>query len=192
MRMPGRRRIWAYVATVALTAAGSTGCATINPPPALPNPLMVPSTDFETVWMACITSIDDYFDIASENRLQRKIITEPKVAATLFEPWSGDSIGFDQRLEATLQTMRRHAVITVNPTATGAYAVKVEVNKELEDMIRPERANNGRAVFDNQFPVNRARDLVGPVPLPNGYIPRGRDTKLERAILAKIKEKLFL
>ena len=189
MRMPGRRRTWAYVAAVALA---STGCATINPPPALPNPLMIPSTDFEAVWMACITSIDDYFDIASENRLQRKIITEPKVGATLFEPWSGDSVGFDQRLEATLQTMRRHAVITVNPTATGAYAVKVEVNKELEDMIRPAVQNNGRAVFDNQFPVNRARDYVGPVPLPNGYIPRGRDTQLERVILAKIKEKLFL
>ena len=189
MRMPGRRRIWAYVAAVALA---STGCATINPPPPSPNPLMIPSTDFEAVWMACITSVDDYFDIASENRLQRKIVTEPKVGATLFEPWSGDSVGFNERLESTLQTMRRHAVITVNPTATGTYAVKVEVYKELEDMVRPERQNNGRALFDNEFPVNRARDLVGPVPLPTGFIPRGRDAKLERAILAKIKEKLFL
>jgi hypothetical protein len=189
MRMPGWCRTRYLVAAVALASAG---CATINPPPASPNPLPVPSNDFEAVWMACITSVDDYFDIATENRLQRKIITEPRVAATLFEPCAGDSVGFDERLEATLQTIRRHAVITVSPTATGAYAVKVEVYKELEDVIRPERQNNGRAVFDNEFPVNRARELVGPVPLPNGYIQRGRDTKLERAILAKIKEKLFL
>jgi hypothetical protein len=192
MRMPGRRRFRLGLAAVALGLLGPAGCATINPPPPAPNPLMVPSTDFETVWMACITSVDDYFDIASENRLQMKIVTEPRVGATIFEPWSGDSVGFYERLESTLQTIRRHAVITVSRTPTGAFAVKVEVNKELEDMIRPERQNNGRAVFDNEFPVNRARDYVGPVPLPNGYIPRGRDVKLERAILAKIKEKLFL
>jgi hypothetical protein len=189
MRIPGWRRTRSLVAAIALAAAG---CATINPPPPSANPLPIPSNDFEAVWMACITSVDDFFDIASENRLQRKIITEPRVGATLFEPWSPDSVGFEERLESTLQTMRRHAVISVNPTATGTYAVKVEVYKELEDVIRPERQNNGRAVFDNEFPVNRARELVGPVPLPNGYIPRGRDPKLERAILAKIKEKLFL
>jgi hypothetical protein len=50
----------------------------------------------------------------------------------------------------------------------------------------------GRAVFDNTYPVNRARDVVGPVLLPNGWIPRGRDSKLEQAILAKIKSHLFL
>ncbi len=191
MRNPGKRRIWAGLAAASLAIAAGAGCAVVNPPPA-PNPLLIPSTDFETVWMACVTSLDDYFDIASENRLQHKIVTEPRVSATIFEPWYHDTVGFDDRFEATLQTMWRHAVITVNQTATGAYAVKVEVYKELEDMIRPERQNNGRAVFDNEFPVNRARDLVGPMPLPNGRIPRGRDTKLERAILAEIKEKLFL
>ncbi len=191
MRKPGKRRIWAGLTAVSLAVAAGAGCAIVDPPVA-PNPLMIPSTDFETVWTACVTSVDDFFDIASENRLQHRIVTEPRVSATFFEPWYHDTVGFDDRLEATLQTMWRHAVITVNQTATGAYAVKVEVYKELEDMIRPEKQNNGRAVFDNEFPVNRARDLVGPMPLPNGRIPRGRDTKLERAILAKIKEKLFL
>jgi hypothetical protein len=191
MRKSGTRRIWAGLAAASLAIAAGAGCAIMDPPVAA-NPLMAPSTDFETVWMACVTSLDDYFDIASENRLQHKIVTEPRVSATIFEPWYHDTVGFDDRFEATLQTMWRHAVITVNQTATGAYAVKVEVYKELEDMIRPEKQNNGRAVFDNEFPVNRARELVGPVPLPNGYIPRGRDPKLERAILAKIKEKLFL
>lgn len=192
MRMPGRRRIRARLAAVALAVLGSAGCATISPPPPMPNPLMVPSMDRETVWMACVTTIDDYFDIDTENRLQMKIVTQPRVGATLLEPWSGDSVDFYERFESTLQTIRRHAVVTVSPTATGAYAVKVEVYKQLEDMVRPERQQAGRAVFDNEFPVNRARDLVGPVPLPNGYISRGRDSKLERVILAKIKEKLFL
>ena len=192
MRKPGGRRIWAGLAAVALAVAAGPGCALVTPP-VVPNPLMAPSTDFETVWTACVTSVDDYFDIASENRLQRKIVTEPRCSATIFEPWYHDTVGFDDRFEATLQTMWRHAVITVKPgRRRGPTPWKVEVYKELEDMIRPERQNNGRAVFDNEFPVNRARDLVGPMPLPNGRITRGRDTKLERVILAKIKEKLFL
>jgi hypothetical protein len=191
MRMPGRWRFLARVAAV-VAGLGSAGCATVFPPPVVTNPLSVPSADFETVWMACITSVDDYFDIASENRLQRKIVTEPKVGATIFEPWYGDSVGFGERFESTLQTIRRFAIITVNPTATGTYAVTVEVRKELEDLIRPERQFATRSVFNNDFPVNRAREQVGPVPLANSYIDRGRDPKLEQVILARIKEKLFL
>ena len=50
----------------------------------------------------------------------------------------------------------------------------------------------GRAVFNNEFPVNRTRDVVGPVPLPLQWIPRGRDPKLEQVILARIRDALFL
>jgi hypothetical protein len=193
MRMPGSRRNWAVIAAIVVSGAGLPGCATVFPPPAVTtNPLSVPSADFETVWMACVTTVDDYFDIASENRLQRKIVTEPRIGATLFEPWAGDSVGFYERLESSLQTIRRFTIVTVNPTGTGTFAVKVEVYKELEDMVRPERQQAGRAVFDNEYPVNRAREIVGPQPLPIGWIPRGRDAKLEQEILARIKEKLFL
>ena len=192
MRKRGRRQIRSMVAALGLAVAGAGGCATVFPPPPSPNPLSVPVADFETVWMACITSVDDYFDIASENRLQHKIITEPKVSATIFEPWYHDTVGFDDRFEATLQSMWRHAVITVNQTATGAFAVKVEVYKELEDMVRPEKQNNGRAVFNNIQTVNRSREVVGPVQIAPYWIPRGRDTKLEQAIIAKIREALIL
>jgi hypothetical protein len=176
----------------ALLALFPTGCATVGLTADVPNPLVVPSADFETVWMACVTALDDYFDIASENRLQRRIVTEPQIGATLAEPWYGDSVGFQERLEASLQTIRRIATVTVTPTATGSYAVKVEVQKQLEDQIKPEKQSAGRAVFDNEFPVSRGRELVGPMAAPVGWIPRGRDAKLERAILAKIKSHLFL
>ncbi len=192
MRMSGRRRVWAVIAGVVIASMIAMGCSSVGLQAVATNPLAVPSADFETVWMACVTVVDDYFDISSENRLQRKIITQPRIGATLLEPWNGDSVGFKERLESSLQTIRRFAIITVNPTATGTFAVKVEVYKELEDMVRPEKQIGGRAVFDNEIPVNRARDVVGPVPLPVGWIPRGRDTKLEQAILAKIKANLFL
>lgn len=177
-----------------LIACLSTGCAMTGGARAVAeNPMVVPSSDFETVWRAAIVAVDQYFDIASEDRVQRKIVTQPKTGATLLEPWEGDSIGFSERLECTLQSIRRVAFITVEPATTGqGWAVKVVVYKELEDLIQPDRQSIGRAVFNNQFPLNRTREVVGPVQAPAFWIRRGQDNKLEQAILAKIRSSLFL
>lgn len=183
---------WIAAGLLALAALSFSGCALPGLQAAVPNPLVVPSGDFETVWKQTIAVVDDYFDIKSENRLARKIVTEPKTGATLLEPWYGDSVGFDQRLESSLQTIRRFAIVTVNPAPTGGYAVKVEVYKELEDLVKPDRQAAGRATFSDNFPVNRTREIVGPVPLPAQWIPRGRDPTLERVILNRLKNILFL
>lgn len=177
----------------ALIAGGTSGCASVPGLHAVAeNPMVISSADFETVWTAAITSVDEYFDIASENRLQGKIITQPKSGATLLEPWEGDSVGFRERFECSLQTIRRIATVTVQEVPTGGYAVRVEVLKELEDLAQPDRQSAGRAVFNNQFPLNRTREVVGPVQAPINWVPRGRDPKLEQAILAKIRAALFL
>src|SRR5271166_798661 len=139
-----------------------------------------------------VAVVDKYFDIASENRLSRTIVTQPRIGATLLEPWSLDSVSFTDRFESTLQTMRRFAIIKIEPAPSGGYLVKVEVRKELEDLVKPDRMAAGRAVFNNDFPVNRTREIVGPVPAPVGWIPRGRDPNLEQAILAGVRDALFL
>jgi hypothetical protein len=157
-----------------------------------PNPLVVPSDDFEAIWRECVAVLDEYFDIAREDRLARTIVTNPKMGATLFEPWYGDSAGPAERLEATLQSIRRFARIKVDAAPGGGYAVKVEVHKELEDLAKPERQAGGRAVFDADFPVNRTREIVGPVPIPNGWIWKGRDTELEQVILTRLRNNLYL
>lgn len=192
---------WVGLAAVGL---GQAGCFSeggfraphvtriFSPRPVAENPLVVPSTDFDTVWNKTVAVVNKYFDIASENRLSRTIVTQPKIGATLLEPWCGDSVGFTDRLESTLQTMRRFAIIKVEPAPSGGYLVKVEVRKELEDLIKPDRQAAGRAVFNNDFPVNRTREIIGPVPAPVGWIPRGRDPKLEQAILAGVRDALFL
>lgn len=179
--------------TAALLATGSAGCASLGGMRAVAeNPMAIPSADFEAVWKAAVVAVDEYFVIAKEDRLQGKITTDPKPGATLLEPWEGDSVGFGERFECSLQTIRRYSIVTVRPLATGGYTVQVEVFKELEDLVQPERQSAGRAVFNNQFPLNRTREVVGPVQAPVGWIPRGRDAKLEQAILAKIRSALFL
>jgi hypothetical protein len=156
------------------------------------NPLPVPSTEFETIWNKTVAVVDKYFDIESENRLSRTIVTQPQLGATLLEPWALDSPTLESRFEASIQTIRRGAVIHIDPAPTGGFLVRVEVYKWLEDMIKPDRQAAGRAVFNNDFPVNRTREVVGPVPAPVGWIKRGRDVDLEQAILAGIRDALFL
>jgi hypothetical protein len=195
--MPRTRR-WGVALLLAPLAIGSaTGCGSIggfgrNLRTVSPNPLIVKSDDFEMIWDRCVAVVDEYFDIAREDRRARTIVTDPKMGATIVEPWYGDSVSLGERLESTVQTIRRFARVQVDPAPGGGYAVKVEVYKELEDLAKPERQAGGRAVFDSDFPVNRTREIVGPVPIPNGWIPRGRDTKLEQVILARLRNDLFL
>ncbi len=192
-------RIRLFTAATAALAVllGAGGCSSINAlgfrqGPPVANPLVARSADFERVWRETVAVVDDYFEIATENRLARRIETQPRLGATLLEPWYGDSVGFDQRLESTLQTIRRFAIVTVDPAPGGGWTVNVEVRKELEDLVKPVAQAGGRAVFNNDFPVNRTREIVGPVPLPSLWIPRERDVRLEKVILTRIRDRLFL
>ncbi len=200
-----RRRIVAMIGTIGTAALGlgPIGCVgggfstarvkqIFAAQPVAENPLLVPVDDFEAVWNKTVAEVGAYFEIASENRLARTIITEPKISATMFEPWLGDTVTLGDRLEASLQTIRRFAIIKIEPAAAGGYLVKVEVHKELEDLAKPDRQAMGRAVFNNEFPVNRPRLAVGPVPVAAGWIPRGRDSNLEQAILAGVRNAFFL
>jgi hypothetical protein len=184
------RNRWILAVLAAWAALAQSGCAAITPRAVTANPVVVPSDDFELVWNKTIAVVDEYFEIASEDRRSHKILTQPLPGATIFEPWHGDSVGFNERLESSLQTIRRFAIVTVNPVPGGGFAVKVEVRKQLEDMVKPDRQMGGRAVFANDFPVNRTREIVGPVPLPVGWIDRGRDPKLEQVILNRIRDSL--
>jgi hypothetical protein len=203
-----KRRRWlarAAGALVACMASSPIGCGSgpagwrvpsvtkiFTPTPIIPNPLVVPPSDFENVWNKSVAIVDKYFDIESESRLSHTIRTQPQMGATMLEPWALDSATTQARFEASLQTIRRWAVIHVDPTPNGGFLVKVEVYKFLEDMPKPDRQAAGRAVFNNDFPVNRTREIVGPVPAPLGWILRGRDLDLEQAILAGIRDALFL
>ena len=187
-------RIGKMAVLAALLAPAATGCGTMSnlSRTTSPNPLVVPRNDREEVWSPVVAVVDDYFDISREDRLAGKITTQPKVAATLFEPWLGDSPGFSEKFEATIQTVRRFCVVTITPAPGGGQSVKVEVFKELEDLAKPDRQTGGRAIFNSDFPVNRTREIVGPVALPLQWVPKGRDEKLEQIILAKLRKKLFL
>lgn len=188
--MKRSRPISAALLAALLIPAGLSGCASVRNRGVLPNPLVVQTTSFDVAWDAAVHALDEDFEIDQENRLARRISTYPETAATIVEPWRSDSIGFMQRLEATLQTYRRFAIATVEPVADG-YAINVEVWKELEFLDRPERQFGGMATFPQDFQINRSREVVGPIAPPLGWIPKGRDFALEQRILNRIESELL-
>lgn len=161
------------------------------------NPLNVPMVDRELLMDQISDELDDYFRIYREERLRlvNNVLTEgwiethPKIGATLFEPWRKDSTTGFERLHATLQTVRRFAKVRVIPYK-GSYAVDVQVYKELEDRVAPERAT----VSGRNIRINNALDSDNDDPFfsaPNqGWIPMGRDRSLEQQILRNIQERV--
>ena len=181
------------------------------PGPGTKNAAVIPPLDAEIVWRQMVDVVDDFFKVQSEQRVvfsngvpaEGRIDTYPQTGATLLEPWRGDSVGFRERLESTLQSIRRRATMRLIPDPAG-WRIETVVFKELENMPRPMRATTGGATFRNDDSLYRygtplptlgqqVGDQPRPVanPTPNlGWIPLGRDPLLEQKMLSRMLAKL--
>lgn len=178
-----------FVGLAFVLCAASSGCAA-GPDVFLANPLEVPKLPTEVVWERTVDVVDDYFEILEENRIDGRIETLPKVGATLLEPWAKDSVNAEQRIEATLQTIRRRAIVKITPTRDG-YSLDVQVIKELEDLPHPQYASAGEATFRHDESVNRGEQVVSDEVTAKGWIAIGRDFALEQELLRRIQQSLF-
>jgi len=157
------------------------------------NPVLLPVADHKFAWEAVVDVTDDYFKIEREEpvRLVGDVLTAgrldtfPTGGATLLEPWRGDSVGRYERIESTLQSMRRRAEVRVSPVA-GGYEVEVVVWKELEDVVQPEHATAGAATFRYDDTLTRVVNPVAGQEVNCGWIPQGRDAALEQRILGEL------
>lgn len=190
---------------------GPAGPILPGPPPAPRNSVVIPPLDAEVVWTKMVDVADDYFKVQSEQRVifangvptEGRIDTYPQTGATVLEFWRGDSVGWNERWESTLQSIRRIGTLRLLPDPAG-WRVEVEVEKELEYLARPMRATAGGASFRNDDSLYRygtplptlgqqVGDQPRPVaaPVPNaGWIPLGRDPLLEERMLGKLLAKL--
>jgi len=181
------------------------------PGPGTKNAAVIPPLDAEIVWRQMVDVTDDFFKVQAEQRVvfsngvpaEGRIDTYPQTGATLLEPWRGDSVGFRERLESTLQSIRRRATMRLIPDPAG-WRIETVVLKELENMPRPMRATTGGASFRNDDSLYRygtplptlgqqVGDQPRPVanPTPNlGWIPLGRDPLLEQKMLSRVLAKL--
>ncbi len=167
-------------------------CAPLGRPPAnyavrASNPIFIRANNDEVVWERTVDVLHDYqFQIARENKLDGLIETKYKVGSGLLEPWQRESIGFRNRLESTLQSIRRRAVVSVTPQE-GGYLVGVEAFKELEDVGGVVENTAGGATFQEAYPLQRDLNLVVGQSAPSGWIPIGRDLPLEQNVLARLQ-----
>jgi hypothetical protein len=197
---------------VVLMTFGLSGCAVpawTPPPPQdtipiettgvlYPNPVFIPIPDPQCAWEAVVDVIDDYFKIEKEMPVRQigstgnegwidagRIETFYQVSPTILEPWRRDTAGEYERLENTLQTIRRRAVVSMLP-AQGGFWVDVAVFKELEDLHKPEHASAGGATFRYDSSLTRVVNPGGGVDLSDCWIPQGRDPVLEQRIIGHL------
>jgi hypothetical protein len=189
------------IAWIGATLALAAGCAT---GPLLDNPLLVPTdpnvtvenpvfvpggpTAYNVVFDRVLDVVDDYFEIAHQSRSHGSIDTFPRIAPGFEQPWKPGSPDPEQRLLATLQTIRHRALVQIEPANDGGFFVSVKVFKELEDLPRPVRATAGAASFRSDNTVERQFEVIDPTVFESQWIPLGEDTKLEQVILQRIKK----
>jgi len=157
------------------------------------NPVLLPVSDHEFAWETVVDVVDDYFKIDREEPvrlmgnvpMEGRLDTFPAVGSTLLEPWRRDSVGPYEKLESTLQSIRRRATVRVIPAQNG-YWVDVAVFKELEDVVQPAHATAGAATFRNDSSLTRVVDPVGEQEIHEGWIAMGRDTALEQRIIRQL------
>lgn len=164
----------------------------------VPNPIVVPVANAELAWDAIADVVSDYFPIKSEQPVQLLggMVTEGRIetaavtGATLFEPQRRDSVGWFNRWQATFQTIRRRALVSVTPAA-GGYAVGVRATKEIEDLPQPLGATAGAASLRNDQALPSERLVEDYQTRSSGrWVPLGRDEPLEQEMLRQIRQRL--
>lgn len=160
-----------------------------------PNPASVVIPDHEFAWNQIVDEVDNYFKIKKEERvrLDEGIISEgiittyPTSGSTLLEPWRTDSSSGFEKWQSTFQTIRRTATVRVIPNGA-TYLIDVQVEKEMEDLPKPEnavvgslRSNVSTTTDEDGDPFHRHRQR---------WFSIGRDTTLEQRMLAAIQGRI--
>jgi hypothetical protein len=182
------------VCALALGAVAlAAGCQLMPPTAPAPaaagvgQPVFVPSGNQDFVWERTVDVLHEYpFEIVRENRLDGVMETRYKVGSGILEPWHHESVGLANRVESTLQSIRRKVVVRVVP-AQGGFLITPEAYKELEDVIGITATSPGGATFQDHSPLQRDLNLVVGQSAPSGWILLGRDVALEQDIRARLQ-----
>ena len=187
------------VAVVAVAGCGQLAhrLTTRAPDKFVPNPIELPHASDDFVWSQVVDAVDDYFRIAREQPVQNRselvldgrIETAYQIGGSIFEPWRKDSTSGFERMQSTLQTIRRRAIITVRPRPRG-YTLEVVVQKDLEDTDRSQYSTESTAGRRHDGSVVRQEDRYDDSPVTLGWIPLGRDASLEQVILRDIFDRV--
>jgi hypothetical protein len=171
---------------MAILFAGAPGCATFPGRAVVSNPIMVRANNPDEAWERTVDVVHDYlFEIERENKLGGVLETRYKTGASVLEPWHRDTVGVSNRMESTLQSIRRKAFVSVTPV-DGGYLIGVEAHKELEDVAKAANLQ-GAATFLDDAVLQRDLNAVVGQATPSGWVSKGRDPALEQSMLQSIQ-----
>ncbi|MCA9193438.1 MAG: hypothetical protein KDB03_16815 [Planctomycetales bacterium] len=162
-------------------------------PVALPNPARVSYVEPDFLWRQVVDAVDDYFRIESEQPvfrtnqswLEGRLKTFPEISGTALEPWRHDAARGFERLQSTIQTIRRTATVRVTPDISG-FLIDVQVIKEQEDVDQSQLSTTGASAQRHDGSIVRNAQQVRQLPVTLGWYEIGRDPDLEQRILQGI------
>jgi hypothetical protein len=168
-------------------------CACENP--VLINPRTTTATAYAETFDKVLEVIDDYFEIAYANRYEGRIVGKPTVSPGFERFWKPGSPDAYERTLVTLQPYRYQCEVRIREAEPSGYLVQVTVRKELADYPAPAAPYSSIPVFGDAGTVDRQDfvvvdpDATKPLTSKNDrYIPKGRDTALEQAILRNLQK----
>jgi hypothetical protein len=166
------------------------GC--LSPPPMAPaggaSTIQIADNQRDFLWERAVVVLNrNHFQVSRESKLEGIIETAYRGGSGLLEPWNPDSVGLSNRMESSLQSIRRKVTVSMLSAATGTTSLNVRVDKELEDVPGMAATYEGGATFSESQPLNRDLSQVVGQNGPSRWISIGRDPLLERKLLAEIQ-----
>lgn len=170
----------------AILLAMASGCATFQGFGAtVTNPVFVRANNHEEAWERTVNVVHDHlFEIERENKLGGIIETRYKTGPSVLEPWHQDSVGAANRMESTLQSIRRKAYVSVTPVQ-GGFLIGVEAHKELEDVAQAANLQGAATFLDDSVLARDLNPVVGQA-TPSGWVSKGRDEAFEQLMLKSV------
>ena len=168
-----------------------------------PSPRVAPArptgdVEFEATWDAAIAALGKYrFRVDRADRRAGVITTFSLVGRHWFEFWRRDATTRTDVAESALHTIYRRATVTVTRREVSAgsdkwraeYDVGVAVTKSRSNRAAPHVTSTSEAydMFRRPGEISRIGGPGESSPGEGGSTPLGRDEKLERLILERIR-----
>jgi hypothetical protein len=87
---------------------------------------------------------------------------------------------------ANFQSIRHRCIVLISTADEGGYYIDVKVLKELEDLPAPMRATGGANFWRMNSTIERQFEVIEQPIYDSGWVPIGRDLKLEQVILERL------
>ena len=175
-------------ASFCLLLSGCLGGPTPVTTPVASSAVQIPIQRYDEMWERTISTLNRFhFLVARESKLEGIIETHYRAGANLLELWHPDSVGYANRVESTLKSVRRRVVVTFESSTRDSFILNVRVDKDIEDVPGVAANYEGGATFPESQPLERDLDQVLGQSGGSRWISKGTDPLLEAEILRHIQ-----